>query len=243
MEADQAVYIQNALMGNPRQTLQASIAPNYLRNRINELNEKRAPRSIDTRDGWQIDMCRTALAPEVGSTNKANGVHWVVTVWLLFCGEPTMKYIVEQRSDHALLINTLHIWPSIKVVFMKVQKDYWRCGYISLWYQLWLVTMNDVGALPVNYVFCSAPIPSLPKGWETLCWILMRILVVQRGMPHQLALSLKLVNRFNRLPQSQPLSLDVVLQNPFDERLLDQAQPRASYTPFVGVISIAYSKA
>ena len=230
MEADQAVYIQNALMGNhPRRTLQAPIAPNYLRNRIDELNKKHARRSINTRDGWQIDMCNTALAPEVGSTNKATGVHWVVIMWLLFSGEPTMKYIVEPRSDRALLKNILHIWPSINVVLMKVQKDDWRCGYISLWYQLWLVTMNDAGALPVNYVPSSATIPPPPKGWETLCWTLMRIQVVQQGMPRRSALSLKLVNCFNSALQSQPLSLDVVLQSLFVQAWEIQQPRRADW--------------
>ena len=31
--------------------------------------------------------------------------------------------------------------------------------------------------------------------------------------------------------------------NPLEERLLDQAQARASYTPFFGVIRVAYPKA
>uniref|UniRef100_A0A7S1JIB1 Uncharacterized protein n=1 Tax=Eutreptiella gymnastica TaxID=73025 RepID=A0A7S1JIB1_9EUGL len=115
--------------------------------------------------GWQADPCNTV---------DSKGVHWVLMVWCVVAATARNK---EASVTHHLLdpyANTSHShdlrdrFPNAMVhgTGHQMQGDGWRCGYIVLWWQIFLYFYFQVN--PSVSAFEPECLPRMPDQWEQL---------------------------------------------------------------------------
>jgi hypothetical protein len=108
---------------------------------------------------WQVDPC---------NTDDTKGVHWVLMVWCVVAAtvthhlldpyaNPSHSHDLRKRFPNAIVHGMGHQMPS----------DGWRCGYIVLWWQIFLYLYPSVPA------FEPELLPRMPDQWEQLIWLLL----------------------------------------------------------------------
>jgi transposase InsO family protein len=125
---------------------------------------------------------------QVINTDARHGVHWLLAVAKLepdvpkvHIRDPLHNLHVSVHVEEALTELRQTIAPadvaSFKIEAMKVQKDGWRCGYHSTWWQLEMELATAQG-FDLHGWHPEAP----PKFWDEVVWLLLQIRDIQEKL-------------------------------------------------------------
>ena len=183
LATDDFVYIRTALVGNTMTgpALAAPFSPGNFHNKMQMvLANKSGPavrrqivgksNSNNTRQ-WKHAIC---------NTSNGAGVHWVL---LVYCVAPTLDLFILDPYEHTAHLKLLkQLFPEAQTIGMGHQAagDWWRCGYIVLWWHLFCYSYMDT--LTEGDTFDPDILPAYPSRWEELCWLMLRASDTQRHM-------------------------------------------------------------
>jgi hypothetical protein len=178
------IYVVGALVGHSSRGTSLLPAPHSPKTFKDQLTRVMSPHNSNAmtqrrEGGWQADPCNTV---------DSKGVHWVLMVWCVVAATARNK---EASVTHHLLdpyANTSHShdlrdrFPNAIVhgTGHQMRGDGWRCGYIVLWWQIFLYFYPSVPA------FEPERLPQMPDQWEQLIWLLLHARDAQKSHTSQL---------------------------------------------------------
>ena len=116
----------------------------------------------ETRQNWHLEIYNTG-------TSASGGIHWVLVIWRSFPARYAL--IIDPMKSNSLSnpICTTLIQAGVTAVSLAaaVQKDSWRCGYITLF---WFLQM--VGST-AKFDPTAFQLPICPPTWERIVWELL----------------------------------------------------------------------
>ena len=112
--------------------------------------------------------------------SNSSGVHWVFMVCPLV---PIFQhFILDPYWNTANLVLIIHLFSDARSMGMghRDPGDWWRCGYIVLWWRLFCHFYT--AALAETDAFDPIVLPRHADRWEGLCFPLLRACETQRHM-------------------------------------------------------------
>ena len=173
------IYVVSALVGHSSRgtMLPAPYSPKTFEDQLARVMSSHNSNAMTRRRerGRQADPCNTV---------DSKGVHWVLMVWCVVAATARNK---EASVTHHLLdpyANTSHLkkkFPNAKLhgTGHQLQCDGWRCGYIVLWWQIFLYFYFQVN--PSVPAFEPERLPRMPDQWEQLIWLLLHARDAQKS--------------------------------------------------------------